>query len=484
MTSLNGIWLTRYLFQRSLGLIYLMAFLVTLNQFRPLLGSRGLLPALDFMKQVRFWESPSLFYFFTKDSAFTIAAWGGVFLSCLAISGFSDRYSLWFSMSVWGALWLLYLSFVNVGQVFYGFGWESILLEAGFYTIFLGSSSVEPPPLMLWMQRWLLFRIMFGAGLIKLRGDACWRDLTCLNYHYETQPMPNPLSWYFHWAPEWTHRAGVVFNHVAELVVPFGYFVPGTTGAVAGMITILFQLLIMASGNLSWLNALTLVLTIPLFNDRWLRGFVPVEAAIQSPMGMGLQAATMAVTLVVAWLSLRPIGNMLSPRQIMNTTYNPFHLVGTYGAFGGITRTRYEVIIEGTEETPTASTVWKPYEFKGKPGDPRRLPPVIAPYHLRLDWLMWFAAMSGPGQHPWFFHLMAKLLQNDPETLSLLKMNPFPHHAPLYVRAELYEYHFTTPAEKNQMGSWWKRQRVGEYFPAVSLATPGFHRALAQMDWL
>ena len=164
---------------------------------------------------------------------------------------------------VWLALWLLYLSFVNVGQIFYGFGWETLLLEAGFFTIFAGAHTTMPSLWMIWIWRWVLFRLMFGAGLIKLRGDACWRDLTCLDYHFETQPMPNALSWYFHWLPAVVHRAGVVFNHVAELAVPFAYFAPQPIAAIGGLVTIAFQLVLIVSGNLSWLNWLTIVLSIP-----------------------------------------------------------------------------------------------------------------------------------------------------------------------------------------------------------------------------
>ncbi len=220
-------WLARFVFQRALALVYLSAFLCALNQFRPLLGERGLLPVPAFLERVTFREAPSLFHLWPHDAAFTAAAWLGVILSRdRHHRPLSDRYATWTSMLVWGLLWTLYISFVNVGQIFYGFGWESILLEAGFLTIFLGPSSVEPPRATIWMLRWLAFRVMFGAGLIKMRGDPCWRDWTCLDYHYETQPMPNPLSWYFHWAPEWTHKAGVGFNHFAELIAPFGYFAP------------------------------------------------------------------------------------------------------------------------------------------------------------------------------------------------------------------------------------------------------------------
>ena len=169
----------------------------------------------------------------------------------------------------------------------------------------------------------------------------------------------------------------------------------------------------------------------------------------------------------------------------MNTNYNPFHLVGTYGAFGSITRTRYEIVIEGTDEVVvTSSTRWREYEFKGKPGNLSRSPPQIAPYHLRIDWLMWFAAMSGYEEHPWFIHMMAKLLQGDQGALSLLKTDPFPDAPPRFVRAEIYEYHFTSPDERRKSGYWWKRELAGQYFPIVSLDMPAFRRALEQMGWL
>jgi hypothetical protein len=476
--------LTRGGLQRGLGLILFIAFLNAVNQFRPLLGDRGLLPVSLFVKQVPFRESPSLFYLFPHDLAFGVGAWLGLFLSCLALSGAADHFAPWISATIWATLWILYLSFVNVGQDFYAFGWESIFLEGCFYAIFLGSQSAKAHPATIWLFRWLLFRVMFGAGLIKLRGDSCWHNLTCLNYYYETQPLPNPLSWYFHVAPEWTHQAGVIFNHFAELIVPFAYFLPQPISAIAGLITILFQGSIFLSGNLSWLNVLTMLLAISTFDDRSLSlpGLSPGSVSHES--GLFHRIVAIGLAILVAILSIQPIRNMLSPRQVMNTVYNRLHLVGTYGAFGSITRPRYEVIVEGTDETLlTASTKWREYEFKGKPGDPRRRPPQISPYHLRLDWLMWFAAFSSYNQQPWFVHLVAKLLIGDESTLRLLRVIPFPDRPPKYVRALLYEYHFATPAERAASGVWWKREFKRPYFPPISLDNPGFQDALERQGW-
>ena len=481
----SGYWLSRTIFLRSLGFLYLVAFLNAVNQFNPLLGERGLLPVSTWIREVPFRSSPSLFYFAPKDPVFTTAAWLGVALSCLVITGVADRYSSLVTAAVWAALWLLYISFVNIGQTFYAFGWESVLLEAGFYSIFLGSARSSPQFLSILLLRWLCFRLMFGAGLIKIRGDQCWHDMTCLDYHYETQPMPNPLSWFFFNSPAWSHRLGVWFNHFAELIVPFGYFLPQPIATIAGIITIVFQSFIFASGNLSWLNALTIVLAIPLLDDRLLSHLLPITPPPLTASALPHKIAVGALTVLVVWLSIDPVRNMLSPNQVMNTTYNPFHLVGTYGAFGSITRIRNEVVVEGTDEAVLSeSTRWREYEFRGKPTDVARMPPQVAPYHLRLDWLMWFAAMGSYTENPWFVHFMANLLRNDAPTLSLIRSNPFPDHPPRYVRADLYEYHFTTPEERRRTGHWWTRRFVARYFPIVSRDTPSFRELLQQQDWL
>lgn len=477
-------WFARFALQEAMGILFLIAFLNAAFEFRPLLGERGLLPVPLFVREVPFWESPSLFFFFPKDRAFAVGAWIGVALSALIISGAIAAWT-WALFTVWAILWILYLSFVNVGQVFYGFGWESILLEAGVYAAFLGGSHGHPQAIVMWLFCWLLFRVMFGAGLIKMRGDSCWRDLTCLDYHYETQPIPNPLSWYFHRSPAWTRKAGVLVNHFAELIVPFGYFLPQPIAAIAGAITILFQLLIFASGNLSWLNALTLVLAFSCFDDRTLAGVFSWHAPTTRAEDLVFRILTIALGVLVVVLSVKPVQNLFSRRQVMNTVYNRFHFVGTYGAFGGITRERYEIVVEGTDETVlTPSAKWKEYEFKGKPGDPRRMPPQIAPYHLRLDWLMWFAAMTSYHRHPWFVHFVAKLLEGDRAVLGLIRKNPFPDAPPKYVRALLYQYRFSSRLVKAKTGLWWVREPMGSYFPTVSLQTPALLAMLQRMGWM
>jgi lipase maturation factor len=466
--ALSGYDLSRLVFERALALIYLVAFIAAANQFIPLLGEHGLLPVSRYVRVVPFSATPSLFFFAPSDRAFRVAAWIGIIVSAGLFAGILQRSTV-IAVVSWATLWLLYLSFVNVGQIFYGFGWESLLLETGFFAMFLGASTTNPSMLLLWIWRWVLFRDMFGAGLIKLRGDSCWRDLTCLNYYFETQPIPNPLSWYFHWLPAGVHRAGVAFNHFAELVVPFGYFLPQPIAGFAGLVTIVFQLTLIASGNLSWLNWMTIVLCIPTLDDRWF-SWLPVALPPLTLPAPAQRAALYAVSGVVLILSVRPVVNMLSPRQLMNFSFNPVHLVNTYGAFGSITRIRNEIVIEGTDDAVIGpSTLWREYEFNGKPGDPTRRPRQIAPYHLRLDWLMWFAAMSSPDAHDWFAPLLAKLLSGDRATLALLRSNPFPDRPPRFIRALYYEYRFTTPQEHRASGHWWTRELVGVYFGPVAL---------------
>ncbi len=466
----DNYWLTRLVLQRGLAFVYLIAFIAVIHQFKPLLGEHGLLPVPEFVKQVRFIDSPSIFFWLPTNFAFDLFGWVGISLSLFALSGFSEKFGNFISAGTWGALWLIYLSFVNVGQTFYAFGWETLLLEAGFLAIFLGSERTTPSFLVILLFNWLLFRLMFGAGLIKIRGDACWRDLTCLQYHYETQPMPNALSWYFHWLPGWIHKTGVLFNHFAELVVPFAYFAPFQISAVAGLITIFFHSWLFVSGNFSFLGLLTMVLALSTISDSWLKHVIPIHPPELIKPGRLYLSATICLTILVAGLSFFTVSNMISPNQLMNASFEPLHLVNTYGAFGSITRPRYEVIVEGTDEPAlTDATRWREYEFIGKPGDVNRTPPQIAPYHLRLDWLMWFAALSTPSQHPWFISFLEKLLEGDKAVLGLLRFNPFPDKPPRYVRALLYEYHFTTPEERSRTGAIWNRQLVGLYFPPVSL---------------
>jgi hypothetical protein len=462
-------WFGRLAFERGLAAIYLIAFVAAARQFRGLLGEHGLLPIPRYLRRVGFWAAPSLFHLRYSDRLFAAVAWSGAALGAAMAAGLGDAVPLWASMLAWAVLWALYLSIVNVGQLWYGFGWESLLLEAGFLAVFLGNAAVAPPALVLWLLRWLLLRVEFGAGLIKLRGDRCWRDLTCLRYHHETQPMPGPLSWFFHHLPDGAHRIEVLANHVAQLAAPLALFAPQPAATVAAAMMIVTQLWLVLSGNFAWLNWLTIVLALPVASARVLPLPLPGPGAL-APAPPWYQALVIAVAIGVAALSYRPARNLLSKRQLMNASFDPFRLVNTYGAFGRITRNRYELVIEGTSDPRlTTATRWREYEFKGKPGDPRRRPPQGAPYHQRLDWLMWFAALSPGYAESWLVPLLHRLLTADRDILRLLRSNPFPGAPPAFVRVSRYRYRFTTWRQLRQTGAWWDREPAGEYLAPVSL---------------
>jgi hypothetical protein len=431
---------------------------------------------------------PSLFWFGISDHALSIFAWIGFGLSLVVLAGYANAILL-------AILWAMYMSIVHVGQIWYGYGWETQLLETGFLSIFLCSLldarpfPRRPPPLLvIWLFRWLGFRIMIGAGLIKLRGDPCWRDLTCLYYHYETQPIPNPISRYLHFAPHWFHQIETAWNHFIELIVPWFSFGPRTARHIAGILLVSFQIILIISGNLSFLNYVTIIPFLACFDDTFWRRLLPTslvrhaERAREESKLSGLQnGLAIALSILVAYLSIAPVLNLVSDRQLMNSSFDPLDLVNTYGAFGSVGKERPEIIFEGTDDTfITDDTKWKEYEFKAKPGDPNRRPAILAPYQCRIDWQIWFAAMASPSEYPWTLHFVWKLLQNDRGTLSLLASNPFPNAPPHYIRARLYRYQFAPLGDR----AWWKREPIGDWLPALSTDDSEFRRILTAMDWL
>ncbi|MFG2791079.1 lipase maturation factor family protein [Streptomyces sp. NPDC048419] len=461
-----GYWLSRLVFQRALAGLYLVAFLTAALQFRALMGERGMLPVPRFLDRVRFRQAPSLFQLHYSDRFFAACAWTGCAVSAALLAGADSQLPLWAGMLLWLVPWALYLSIVNVGQTWYAFGWESLLLEVGFLAVFLGNDEVAPPLMVLFLLRWILFRVEFGAGLIKMRGDACWRKLTCLDYHHETQPMPGPLSWFFHHLPLPLHRVEVAANHVTQLVVPVLLFTPQPIATAAASLMIVTQLWLVLSGNFAWLNWITIVLAVSALR-------LPAHAPSPAPgTPLWYEILVLAVAALLLALSYQPVRNMISRRQVMNRSFDPLHLVNTYGAFGSVSRLRYEVVIEGTDEAvPREDSDWREYEFKGKPGDPHRWPRQFAPYHLRLDWLMWFAALSPSYAGAWFSALVERLLENDRDTLRLLRRSPFPPDAPpRYIRARLFRYEYTSWRELRETGACWERTFVREYLPPTRLA--------------
>src|SRR5438876_1236293 len=493
----NDYWLTRFVILRLLGLVYAVAFLVAAQQLVPLVGEHGLTPANHFFERVEAHfgsrsaaalQLPSLFWFGISDQGLSIFAWVGFGLSLIVLGGYANAILL-------AMLWAMYMSIIHVGQIWYGYGWETQLLETGFLSIFLCPlldgrpfPKCRPPLLVIWLFRWLGFRIMIGAGLIKLRGDPCWRDLTCLYYHYQAQPIPSPLSRYLHFAPHWFHRVETAWNHFVELIVPWFSFGPRTARHIAGVLLVSFQFILIISGNLSFLNYVAIIPFLACFDDTFLCHFLPKrlvrlaeQAAEQSEPSRINNRIAIALSILVAYLSIAPLLNLVSGRQLMNYSYDPLDLVNTYGAFGTVGRERDEIVFEGTGDAfITGDTKWREYEFKAKPGDPNRRPAIIAPYQCRIDWQIWFAAMASPAEYPWTLHFVWKLLRNDPGTLSLLAHNPFPNAPPRYIRAQLYHYQFVPIGDR----AWWKREPIGQWLPALSTDDAEFRRLLGAMDWL
>ena len=491
-------WLTRFVILRLLGVVYAIAFLVAINQVVPLIGAHGLLPVEMFLRQVSdslgsvsagFIRLPSVFWLWHSDTALLTIAWVGFLLSCIVIAGFANAPLL-------TALWFFYMSFVHAGQDWYGYGWEIQLTETGFLAIFLCPlfdmrpfPKRAPPLPIIILFRWLVFRIMLGAGLIKLRGDEIWRNGTALYYHFETQPIPGPLSRWFHFLPHTALKVGVWFNWLAELIAPLFVFWPKYARHIAGLIIILFQVNLILSGNLSFLNWLTIAPALACFDDSFWAKILPKRlvrkaesAAVNAVPSKPMIATSWIVTAVIAILSIQPVLNMLSPGQIMNTSFDPLDLVNTYGAFGTVGQQRLNVVFEGTIDADSSDNAnWKPYIYKGLPVLLDKRPPQVAPYQLRLDWQMWFAAMASPNEYPWTLNLVSKLLHNDKDAVSLFASNPFTSKPPKYIRAVLYQYMFAKPG--NPKGLWWKRERIGVWLPALSVNDPRLIQFLQNQGW-
>jgi len=475
----SDFWLTRFVFLRFLGFVYFIAFLSLLRQVIPLLGENGLTPARHYLTALRpqfknklfaFWKLPTLFWFYISDKLLRLLAWLGLILSLIVLFGFANVFILL-------ALWLIYLSFVHVGQVWYGYGWETELLETGFLAIFLVPlinpspfPSFATPVATIWLLLWLTFRVHFGAGLIKLRADSCWKDLTCLYYHFETQPLPNPLSRYFHFLPKAMLRVGVLWTHFAQLIAPIFLFIPGFPRIIAGIILLVFQIILILSGNLSFLNIISIVAILAAFNDAFLASVLPsfiVEKANEAAASVVYNphyAAWIFFAIAVV-LSIPVVKNLFLKYQLMNASFNQFHLMNTYGAFGSVGKKRYELVVKGTHAAEiTPETSWKEYEFIAKPGNPKRKLPIIAPYQPRIDWQIWFAAMQSPEQNPWLIYFIWKLLHNDKDALSLISHNPFPHTPPKHIRVDLYLYKFARPGSREV----WHRKHISTWLPPLS----------------
>jgi len=479
--------LASWLFLRLLGVVYFFAFLSLATQILGLIGQNGILPAKEFLATIdlrvgteRYWFFPTLTWLNSSDTALEVMSVGGVVGSILLIFDIAP-------ILILSLIWLLYLSLVTVGQDFLAFQWDSLLLEAGFLAIFLApwhlwprrSADAPPPKVPRWLLWLLLFRLMFSSGVIKLAsGDPTWRNLTALEYHYYTQPLPTPIAWYVHLAPPWFQHASTVFVFFVELAIPFLIFAPRLWRFVGGGFLILLQLLIALTGNYAFFNLLAVALCLLLFDDALLARFFPhglaerVCVATPNPRRSSLRHwVTTPVALVIFAAGLLQLADLLSLQWVPPPAFHllsdlaPLRVVNGYGLFAMMTTERPEIVIQGSNDGET----WLDYEFKFKAGDLSRAPRWVAPFQPRLDWQMWFAALGDYRSSPWFSHLMFQLLKGSPPVLALLARNPFPQSPPKYLRALVYDYQFAAWQERRARGEWWHRRRQGAYFPTVSL---------------
>ncbi len=529
----RGYQLTRWLILRLLGIVYVFAFLGLVFQGPGLLGSHGLTPVATYVDLVRenggtFWDLPSLFFWGASDASLMLWAYIGLAIALCVAVGYANLPMLLL-------LWVIYGSFERVGQTWFAFGWEIQILETTLLAAFLAHPwdprpLAAPPPTTttIVLTRWLVLRIMLGAGLIKLRGDPCWRELTCLDWHFETQPIPNPLSPLFHFLPHAVLAGGVVVNHVVEVIAPFFVFGPRKLRLIAGCGMAGFQIVLILSGNLAFLNWLTLVPILACFDDDFLLRLVPrrprewlrrrlapvpkrdgrillvgiplaaVCTFIWTPLVLVLFVVAIGLAIarrgdlpqllvaVFAGLVIVKSGavveNLVSKRQAMNRSYDNLALVNTYGAFGSVGSTRYEIVIEGTMavRSDAPDDEWKAYELPCKPGDVSRRPCVLGPYHRRLDWLIWFSAMDETPNDPWLFHLAYKLLDGDRTVRELIAVDPFGGKPPRWIRMRRYVYHL----QPYSAPTWWTRELDDpDWMQPLSLETPGFREALERYRW-
>jgi predicted DCC family thiol-disulfide oxidoreductase YuxK len=449
-----------WLFLRLLAGIYLIAFASLAVQINGLAGARGILPLGRYLSAAQqtfgaqaYWLAPTIFWFAHSDAFLVAACVAGIVISLVLLLGYFERLSLI-------CLYLLYLSLSTAGQDFLSFQWDILLLETGFLAIFLGSSKI-----VVLLFRWLLFRLMFLSGLVKLMShDPAWRNLTAMSFHYLTQPLPTPPAWYIYQLPLGFHRLSTAMVFAIELTVPFLFFAPRPWRFFGGFCALLLQSLIFLTGNYTFFNLLTMALCVFLFDDEAL-----ARLPLRSRTKRTSRFAVATIAAVILTMSSLELWEMLFSRSPepdpLVRLAAPFDIVNTYGLFAVMTTTRPEIVVQGSDD----GVAWLDYKFPFKPGDVRNPPRWVAPYQPRLDWQMWFAALSNYQGTPWFGNFMVRLLQGSPEVLAILAENPFPSAPPKYVRAQLFDYSFTDFATRRTTGDWWKRKPRGLYFPAISL---------------
>jgi predicted DCC family thiol-disulfide oxidoreductase YuxK len=487
-------------FLRSLGCVYLIAFLSLWTQVDGLIGEHGILPIAEYLPAAREqigssapFLLPTLCWLNSSDAFMHFLCGAGAVVSILLMAGFAPVISLIL-------LFVLYLSLAVAGQTFLSFQWDILLLETGFLAIFfapvrwrLGGGRDAPVSRVgHFLLKLLLFKLMVMSGVVKLTsGDDSWgwvdhsfhwSALTALDYHYWSQPLPTIFAWWADKHPEWFKHFSVAFCLFVEIIVPIFIWAPRRLRLIACGLLIFLQIAIAITGNYCFFNLLTIALCLLLIDDgTWPfkgrrcpnRRSEPLEIErfrnrpswYQRWPAVAVLVVTLPINATLIFSAFKPLLDWPGPIETLYGYVAPFRIVNSYGLFRVMTRSRPEIILEGSAD----GIEWLPYEFKWKPGDVNQPPHWVAPHQPRLDWQMWFAALGSHRQNPWLAGLAMGLLQDNPNVIRLLAHNPFSENPPRYLRATLYDYHFTSWAEHLATGAWWKREKQGEYFPPVSL---------------
>src|SRR6266545_1853934 len=482
-------WARRW-FPRTLGVIYLIAFVSFWIQADGLVGSNGMSPVNQFLPAVRgqvgpdaYGLLPTLCWFNSSDAFLHFLCGSGVLCSLLLIFGIAPGVSL---VTLFG----LYLSLTIAGQDFFNFQWDLLLLETGFLSIFFAPWRLWPREWLLWprsppatkasplsqaglfLLKLLLFKLLLMSGVVKLTsGDDSWWHLTALDYHYWSQPLPTVFGWWADKSPEWFKHFSVAFCLAVETVASFFIWAPRRPRLIAAGLIVFLQIAIAVTGNYCFFNLLTFALCLLLIDDAAIgRKYATVtDRRYNYSLPMYGAIAVIIISVPInAWLifaAFKPDASWPRPLAAVYGRVEAFRIVNGYGLFRVMTKDRAEIVIEGSAD----GIDWLPYEFKWKPGDVKRAPGWCAPHQPRLDWQMWFAVLGTPQQNPWFGGLVVRLLEGSRDVSRLLAHNPFPDQPPRYIRASFYRYRFTTVEEHRQSGAWWTRQELGEYLPTVSL---------------
>jgi predicted DCC family thiol-disulfide oxidoreductase YuxK len=505
---------TQWVFLRVLAVIYAVAFGSLAVQIKGLIGEHGISPAGTYLTAVaqqtgsaRWFILPTIFWFGTNDQMLTFICWAGV---AFAVALFFGRLEKLMLVLLFG----LYLSLSSAGQEFLGFQWDALLVEAGFLAIFLGRARIVD-----WLFRWLAFRLTFLSGAVKLLShDFSWRNLSALDYHFHTQPLPTVFAWYADKLPRLFQHASTFLVLVIEIGVPFLIFLPRRLRHAGAWSIIALQALIFVTGNYTFFNVLTVAICLFLFDDRELARFVPRIAGLRGWVKRGQTTLSppvnsssstgqppwtersdpflpslsspreasaspfedqpnrvqrVLVALLAGFIVMLGVGRIIEtftgdapePLKLLVRVSSPFEIVNSYGLFAVMTTTRPEIIVEGSLDGEN----WTPYVFRYKPGPLDRAPRWVQPFQPRLDWQMWFAALGNYRQNLWFVGFVVRLLEGSKDVEALLESNPFPDHPPRYIRAQTFEYSFTDFETRRKTGAWWKRQPLGLYLPPVGM---------------